>query len=134
MAQHFTSSLPPFPTLEEHHISEYFHRRVVLYGDIGDDNWITLWPDFLRPFVGVKDLYIFKRFAFDVVRALQELVTVRDRTTKMLPALKNLVLEDDQPWGPVQKGIQDFVTARRLSGHPVDVSHWVRARCMEGND
>jgi hypothetical protein len=88
MAQLFTSFLPPFPTLEELYISEYFHLKVVRYGDVGDDNWNTLWLDFLRPFAGVKDLYISKQFAFDVVRALQELVG--DGTTEVLPALKNL--------------------------------------------
>jgi hypothetical protein len=132
LAQLFTSSLPLFPTLEELYISEYFHSRVVMYGDVGVDNWNTLWLDFLRPFDSVKSLYICKQFAFDVVRALQKLTG--DKTTEVLPALKNILLEDDQPQRSVQKGIQQFVAARQLSGHPVDVSHWARTRCKEDDD
>jgi hypothetical protein len=80
LAQLFTSLLPPFPTLEGLYISA---RREVLYDN---DNWNTLWLDFLRPFASVKDLYISKRFSYNVVRALQELTG--DRTTEVLPALK----------------------------------------------
>ena len=132
LAQLFTLSLPPFPMLEELYISEYFHFTVVQYGDIGDDNWNTLWLDFLRPFASIKNLYISKQFAFDVVRALQELIG--DRTTEALPALKNIFLEDNQPRRTIRKGIQQFVAARQLSGHPVDVSHWERTRCKEGDN
>jgi hypothetical protein len=127
-----TSTLPPFPMLEELYIYEYFHRREVLYLAVGDDNWNTLWLDFLRLFSSVKDLYISKQFAFDVVRAMQELIG--DRTTEVLPALRNLFLEDEGPCGSVEKGVQQFAVARRLSGHPVDVSHWVRTRCKDGDD
>jgi hypothetical protein len=113
LAQLFTSLLPPFPTLEGLYISA---RREVLYDN---DNWNTLWLDFLRPFASVKDLYISKRFSYNIVRALQELTG--DRTTEVLPALKNLFLEDVT----VQKGIQQFVSARQLSVHSVHISHWV---------
>jgi hypothetical protein len=53
-------------------------------------------------------------------------VLVEERMTEVLPILQNIFLEELQPSGPVQEGIGQFVAARRLSGHPITVSSWVR--------
>jgi hypothetical protein len=41
----------------------------------------------------------------------------------VLPALRNLFLQGPS-LDPVQEVMKSFVTARRLSGHPVVVDHW----------
>jgi hypothetical protein len=57
-----------------------------------------------------------------IAPALQELVG--GRTTEVLPALKNISLKGFQSVGPLHKGIDKFVAARRLAGLPVTVSYW----------
>ena len=44
--------------------------------------------------------------------------------TEVLPSLENIFLEGFQPSGPLHEGIETFVAARRLAGHPVAVSRW----------
>ena len=70
----------------------------------------------------MKNLYICKTFAPHIVPALQELVGVR--TTEVLPTLQNIFLEELQASGHVLEGIQQFVAARQVTGHPIAVSRW----------
>jgi hypothetical protein len=115
-----TSSLPPVSTVEDLYISvnEYWrpHRQ--------DDVENTLWLNLLRSFVVVKNLYLSVKYVQRIAPALQELVG--GRTTEILPTLENIFLEDFQPLGSLQEGIEKFVAARRLTGHPVAVSRWDR--------
>jgi hypothetical protein len=69
----------------------------------------------------VKNLYLSEKFASRIVPALQE-----RRTTEItvLPALQNIFLEELQPSGLVQKGIQQFVATRQATGNPIAVSRW----------
>jgi hypothetical protein len=72
----------------------------------------------------VKNLYLSIEFAPHIVPALQELTG--ERTTEVLPALRNILLEGFEPSEPVQEGIARFVSARQLTNHPVSTSVWDR--------
>jgi hypothetical protein len=107
-----TSSLRPVSTLENLYIFE----------DIGwqDDVENTLWLDFLRSFVAVKNLYLSEDFVPRIAPALQELVG--GRTTEVLPTLKNIFLREGfRSSSPLHEGIEKFVAARRFTSHPVAV-------------
>ena len=56
-----------------------------------------------------------------IALALQELVG--ERTTVVLPTLKNIFVKSFEPPGTLHEGLEDFVAARRLTSHPVTVSH-----------
>jgi hypothetical protein len=88
--------------------------------DIEDGRWLEL----LHPFIAVKDLYVPSKFTPAIVLALQELV--EGRVTEVLPALENIFLEW-LPSGPLEEAIGQFVSARQLAGHPIDVSRWIRS-------
>jgi hypothetical protein len=82
----------------------------------------ALWLELFHPFAAVKNLYLSEEFARRIVPALQELV---ERLMVVLPTLENMFLEELQTSGPVQEGIQLFVSARQAS-HPIAVSRWDR--------
>ena len=110
----------PCSTLEDLYIFE----EVFLLRRWQDDVEDTLWLDLLRPFVAVKSLYLAGEFVPRIAPALQELVGAR--TTDVLPTLENIFLAGLQPSGPLQEGIEKFVTARQLISHSVAVSRWDR--------
>ena len=89
-----------------------------------DDTENTQWVEILRPFTAVKNLSVCKEFARRITPALQELEG--ERVTDLLPALKNLWLDELEPTGRTQKAIKQFVAARRLLARPVAVSYWDR--------
>jgi hypothetical protein len=89
-----------------------------------DDIENTQWLDLLLPFTAVKNLYLSKQFSPCVAPALQELTG--GRTTEVLPALQNVLLEGFQPSEPVQEGIAQFIFARQLANRPVAISVWDR--------
>ena len=70
----------------------------------------------------MKDLYISREFVPRIAPVLQDLIA--ERATQALPALQSLFLEETLPSEPIQEGIRQFVDARQLSGHPVNVSRW----------
>ena len=115
-----TLCLPPLSALDDlsiyQHTFPYPHRQ--------DNIENTLWLELLQPFTAVKKLYISKELAPRIVPALQELVG--GRTTEVLPALQNILLEELRPLGRVQDGIGQFVAMRQAIGHPIVVSHWDR--------
>jgi hypothetical protein len=89
-----------------------------------DDIESSQWLELLHPFTAVKGLYISQYFAPRIVPALQELI--EEGVTEVLPALQTLFLEETRPPRPVQEGIEQFVAARQLAGHPIAVSRWER--------
>ena len=107
-------------TMENLYIYENLHSPP----DWKDGIENTEWLDLLLPFTAVKNLYLSKQFAPRIAPALQELTG--GRTTEVLPALKNVLLEEFQPSNPVHEGIKRFVSARQLSNHPVVNSAWDR--------
>ena len=86
----------------------------------------TVWLDLLLPSTAVKNLYLSEAFWPRIAPALQELAG--GRTTEVLPALQNVLLEGFQPSEPVQEGIAEFISARQLTNHPVAISVWDRNR------
>ena len=87
-----------------------------------DDVESTLWLDFLRPFVAVKNPYLSTEYVPRIAPALQELVG--GRTTEVLPTLENIFIQLFRPRGRLQEGIEKFVAARQLTSRPVAVSCW----------
>jgi hypothetical protein len=122
LAQIFTSSLPPVSTLEDLYIQEEEDSQLDWQNNIE----IMAWLELLRPFTGVKDLYLSKQFVPRIAPALQ--VLVGDRSTEVLPALQNIFLEGLQSSGPVQEGIVQFVAARQVTSHPITVACWERRK------
>ena len=112
------SSLPPLSTLEDLYISEDPQWRSRWQGSFEN----TLWLELLHLFATVKNLYLAKEFVPRIAPNLQELVG--GRATEVLPSLMNILLEGFQPPGPLHEGIERFVAARLLTGHPVAVSRW----------
>jgi hypothetical protein len=113
-----TSSLPPVSMLEDLHIFEDEVNPPRWQDDIEN----TLWLELLHPFDSVKNLYLCKELMPRIAAALQELAG--GRTTEVLPALEGIFFEGFQPSGPLHKGIEEFIAARRLTGHPVAVYEW----------
>ena len=92
--------------------------------DWNDNIENTEWLDLLLTFTAVKNLYLSKQFAPYIARALKELTG--GRTTEVLPALQNILLEGFQPSETVQEGILQFISARQPTNHPVGISGWDR--------
>ncbi len=72
------------------------------------------WLQLLRPFSSVQTLFVSRKFAGHVSRALEDIAGVM--VTEVLPALDLLCL-GDQPVSCVDK----FIAVRRDSGHPVTI-------------
>jgi hypothetical protein len=117
LAQVCSSSFPQgfIPTVE--------HLNI-----IWDEHWgsqdsdvieSSKWLELLRPFTGMKSLYMSKEAVPRIAPALQELVG--ERVTEVLPALETLFFETTS--GPVQEGIAEFISARQLAGHPITISY-----------
>ena len=115
-----TSSLPPPSTLEDLYIFEDRGNPPRFQDDVGN----LLWQELLHPFATVKNLYLCEKIVLHIAPALQEFVG--GRTTEVLPTLENIFLERFQPSEPLHEGIEEFVAARRFTGHPVAVSRWDR--------
>ena len=113
-----TSSLPPVSMLEDLHIVEGRYRPPRWQDDVEN----TLWLDLLRSFVAVKNLHLSDELVPHIAPALQELVG--GRTTEVLPTLENIFSSVFWPSGPIHKGVERFVAARRLTSHPVAVSRY----------
>lgn len=114
------TSLTTLSTLEDLYIYEDLYSQL----DWQDNIEVMPWPELLHPFTAVKDLYPSRQFAPRVAPALQE--PVGNRMTEVLPALQTIILEGLQSSGSVQEGIEQFVTARQVTGHPIAVTCWER--------
>lgn len=80
------------------------------------------WPEFLRSFASVKDLYLSEEVALRVAPALKEFPD----GILLLPMLQNLFVEGPQPPTPVQESIVYFVAKRLRLGHLLTVNLWER--------
>jgi hypothetical protein len=120
LAQICTFSLHPFLTMENLYIYENLDSPPNWKDDIENTEWL----DLLLPFTAVKNLYLSNQFSPRIAPALLELTG--GRATEVLPALQNVLLEGYQPSEPVQEGITQFISARRLTNHPVVISAWDR--------
>ena len=114
-----TSSLHLLLTMD----NLYFEvKRSTLFSTDAIEN--TDWLNILLPFTAVKNLYLPGALWPRMGPALQELTG--GRTTEVLPALENVLLEGFQPSEPVQEGIEEFISARQLINRPVAISAWDR--------
>ena len=98
-----------------------------LYIRADDESWqddieSSQWLELLQPFTGVKELFLYQKIVPRIAPAFQELVG--EGANEVLPALQSIHLEGLQPPGVVPKAIEQFVTARHVSSHPVAVIHW----------
>ena len=120
LAQVCSSSFPEsFIPLVEY---LYIESRVS-ESDWQDDIENSQWLEVLRPFTGVKELYVVREFVPHIVRVLKELVD-EGATEMLLPALQIIFLEESFPSGPVKEMIEQFVAARQLASRPIALSVW----------
>ena len=113
-----TSSSPSFSRLQDLYIFEDRGHPPRWEGYVEN----TIWLDLLHPFSAVKNLYLCQKLVPRIAPALQELVG--ERKTEVLPTLENIFLKGFQPSGSLHEGIKNFVSARRLTNHPVAISRW----------
>jgi hypothetical protein len=102
--------------LERLEICENSYSRPCWQEDVESTQWLEL----LIPFINVKRLSLSKEFTPRVVPALLELSG--ERIMEVLPALQSIFLSESSLSGPVKKDLAQFLTARKLSGHPVAVN------------
>jgi hypothetical protein len=111
LAQIFSSFFPLPPNLERLSIQE--GSRLDWHNSLESTQWLEL----LRPFTAVRHLYLSQPFAFCIAPAL---AGSSERVTAVLPMLQSLSLyEKGGRIKSVQDAIEQFITARQLSGHPV---------------
>ena len=113
-----TSCLPPLSMLED----LYFYEDPRSQLDWKDNIDYELWLEPLRPFIAVKNLYLAEKIGSHIMPALQE--RVEGRTTEVLPNLQNIFLAGLKSSGRVREGIEQFVAAQQVAGHPIAVSRW----------
>jgi hypothetical protein len=133
VTQFCTLSFPQafIPTVEHLYIVESKYLPKPRWEtDIQKSEWLSL----LRPFTNVKDLYLSEKIVPLIAPALRELVG--GKMTEVLPALQCLLVEGLHTSGPVMGAITPFISARRLSTHPIVASYWDREEdhWWEGED
>lgn len=80
----------------------------------------TQWLKLSRPFTALENLHLTSKTFVPLIEPLLQAL-VEERVTEALPALQNVFLPDFELSGAIQEAIQQFVTARQLSGHPLTV-------------
>ena len=116
-------TLRPLLTIENLYVDRYLGPPPLGWMD-GIENTNLKWISILLPFTAVKNLYLCKKYSPRIALALHELTG--ERTTEVLPVLENVFLEEFQPSEPVEEGLEQFISARRLANHPVVISIWHR--------
>jgi hypothetical protein len=86
-----------------------------------DDIVTTQLLELFRHFTAIQSLRVSKSIVSHVATALQELI--EERATEVLPNLRDLFLGGSAIPEAVREVMQQFVTARQLSGQPVAVHH-----------
>jgi hypothetical protein len=110
--------LPTVSTVENLYIYEDPSSALTWSEDMESTRWLEL----LRPFIALKNLYLFKEFVPRIASALEDLE--EGSITELLPSLQNIFVQRLQPSGHFQDGIRQFIAARRRIGHPITVSTW----------
>jgi len=120
LVQVCASSLPSVSTVE----NLYIHGEIsgILDWHPDEDIENTEWLELLRPFIALKNLYLFEEFTPCIASALEDLN--ESSITELLPSLQSIFLQGLQPSGAIQDGIRQFVAARRLTSHPIAVFRW----------
>jgi len=89
--------------------------------ELGGKNKVdpSQWLELLRPFRGVRRLYICDELEPLVTATLRELTG--ERTMEVLPALENLFLDELGPSGSARDAVESFIAARQLLDRPIVV-------------
>jgi len=101
--------------------------------DLTADHWPSLsqeeyhtvssrFVELFEPFTSVQSLYVSEGLIPFIALVLPQLIG--ERVTEVLPNLRDLFMGRPTLLEPVQKAMQPFVTARRLSGKPIVIHHW----------
>jgi hypothetical protein len=122
VAQVFTSFFPSIHMVEHLYVYEPLYEPPYNINKPQYDIENMQWLEKFQPFSAVKNLYLSKEYAPYISPALQELVG---------GTLQNILLERLEQLGPILEGIQKFVAARKLSGHPITISIWERGLGQE---
>ena len=109
----YNSALSPLPTLER---LEICNRK---YWE--DDMENVQWLELLCLFATVKDLVVSEKSFRLLAPALNELDG--ESTTRVLPALQNVITQGPQPSERDHKAIGKFIATRQLSGSPITIQH-----------
>ena len=123
LGQVCTSCLPTLSTLEDLYIIYEFPNLKEWDSKPHDRAIVEKWLGLLRPFAAVKNLYLSEQVVPCIVPTLKELVG--SRTTEVLPALQEIFLEQYQPSGSAQEGVENFAAfaaARQATNHPITVT------------
>ena len=121
LARIFGWSFPPIYTLKLLYISLGKYSSLHFQG-VENIQWL----EFFRPLTALETLRLDKNFAPLIVPALRHSQLAAEGATQLFPALQVLFIEG--PSYPLQDAIDEFVTARELSGLPVAVYS------QDGND
>ena len=103
--------------LECIHIREDRGSQPHWHDDVENSQWLEL----LHSFTTVKDLYLSSIIGPHIMSALGGLTG--ERVTEVLPSLQSIFLEP-LPSQHLWKTVENFVSARQLSGLPVRVDNW----------
>ena len=118
LAQVCASLSPIVSTVENLSIYEAPYSTL----DWSQDTETTRWLDLLRPFIAVKNLYLFEEFTARIASAMEDLD--EGSITEPLPGLQNIFVQGFHHSGYLEEGIERFIAARRFIGHPIAVSTW----------
>ena len=114
LAKVCASLLPTISTVENLYIYEDSYSAL----EWDEDMENALWLDLLRPFVGLKNLYLFEKFAKRIASALE--VVDEGTMADLLPNLQNVFVrwQSLQPSGHIRGGISPVwkVIAAQLIG------------------
>jgi len=82
----------------------------------------TQFLELFRPFAAIQSLYVSERLVPFVIPALRE--RIGERSTEVLPNLRDLFLGGYVKSGSVQDAIQSLLAAQRPSSQPIAFHHW----------
>jgi len=102
------SFLYSFSTVERFDICRWQDQPLPCPDDMEDTRWLEL----LHPFTIVKNLSVSKH-------PVSYMELPGERVTEVIPALETISIEDPERSGRIQEAIGQFITTRKLSGHPV---------------
>ena len=117
LVQIFGLSLPPICALK------FLDIRLGIWSRLhsqGVEN--VQWLELFRPLTALESLRLDEVFAQLIVPALRHSQLTTEGATQVLPALQVLFIVG--PLYPIREAIDEFVTARQLSGLPVTIHNW----------
>ena len=109
--------MPFLLTVDRLYIFEYRYSSIFEgYRSVENTQWLEL----SRPFTALENLHLTSKTFVPLIEPLLQAL-VEGGVTEALPTLHNVFLPDVKLSGSIQEAIQQFVAARQLSGHPLNV-------------